>query len=249
MEVTQSFEAPINIKNAVNDVKSKDLESKQQTNYATAVITKQDQVTISPQGEANQQIDALFDKADAIYQSHITPNQQKTLDESYQKLDALFSSHSPTEKEQDAANTLFDKIDNIFNQAEKQLTPAEQEQLANIDIKLDELLGTDDTELENVFNDESERLFQQSEDLLTSRLSTQQKKKLDELNDKLNSLFESINPDDKKASVIFDKIDSILNQGYDKLSTDEKQKLEGYDNEIEQLFKTLDSKENNGKYY
>jgi hypothetical protein len=206
-------------------------------------------VTISPQGEINQQIDALFDKADVLYQSHITPNQQKTLDESYQKLDALFSSHSPTEQEQNAADLLFDKIDNIFNQAEKQLTPAEQEKLANIDNQLDKLLGTDDTELENIFSEESDRLFQESENLLTSKLSTLQKTTLDELNKKLNNLFESVNTDDEKANTLFDKIDSILNQGYEKLSTDEKQKLAGFDNEIDLLFKTLDSKEDNGKYY
>jgi len=249
MKITQSFDAAVNNVNLINEVKNKKSESSQQTNLDIANIPKNDQVTISLKGEVNQNIDALFDKADAIYQSHITPKQQKILDDSYQKLDALFSSNSTTEQEQNAANSLFDKIDHIFSQAEKQLTPAEQDQLANIDNKLDEILGTDDTQLEDLFSEESEHLFQQSEALLTSKLSTKQKKTLDELNDKLNTLFSSTNPDDKESSAIFDKIDAILNQGYDKLSGDEKQQLESFDREIDQLFETLDSKTDVGKYY
>lgn len=249
MKITQSFDSPVDNVNLINDIKASPLNSNQKTGSSTLVPPPIDQVTISYQGDINQKIDSLFDKADAIYQSHITPTQQKTLDESYQKLDVLFAGNDPTEQEQNAANALFDKIDSIFTQAEKQLTPKEKEQLVNIDEKLDKLLGTDSTQNESVFSKESDLLLQKSEDLLTSKLSTQQKKTLDELNLQLNTLFESVNFDDKEVSTIFDKIDSILNKGYDKLSGDEKQKLETFDKKIDLLFETLDSTENEGQYY
>lgn len=202
-----------------------------------------DEVSISSLGSINQKIDSLFTQADAIYQSHITPNQQKALNESYTKLDELFSNSSPSDHQQKNADILFSKIEQIFTQAEKQLTSSEKEQLAVIDSQLDELLGKEDMQLEYIFNEDVEKLFQQSEDLLTSKLSAEQKKSLDDLNNQLNSLFEKSNVEDETVDKLFDKIDNILNISFDKLSSNEKYKFDNYNQEIDELFKLREQQE------
>ena len=95
-------------------------------------------------------------------------------------------------------------------------------------------------QLEDDFSEKVDKLFQQSEDLLSSKLTTEQKKTLDGLNQQLNSLFEQNNVDDEAAEGLFDKIDNILNQGYEKLSNDEKNKLDNYHVEIDELFTQFD---------
>lgn len=247
MKITQNIDSALTNITANNAV-SEQINQQNNTTPPINSSTKETSVSISPQGSINQDIDTLFDKADAIYQSHITPKQQKALDENYAKLDELFSKNSPSDVEQKNADALFDKIDKIFEMAEKQLTPAEKEQLAAIDSKLDELLGAEDMQLEDAFSEEIESLFKQSEDLLTSKLSTEQKKSLDDLNEQLNALFEKNNGDDKAVDGIFDKIDSIINQGYDKLSANEKDKLTSLDKEIDQLFGQLDQHDSVGVY-
>ena len=74
----------------------------------------------------NQKLDSLFERTDEIYMSHITPQQKKALDESYQMLDKIFAQENPSELEQKQVDKIFTKIDSIFNQAESKLTPDEQ---------------------------------------------------------------------------------------------------------------------------
>jgi tRNA C32,U32 (ribose-2'-O)-methylase TrmJ len=248
MKITQNFDSPLTSTQAVNDIDSQKISNDKKLNSQPTVNSATDEVSISSQGMSHQKIDSLFNQADAIYQSHITPKQQKFLDESYAKLDELFNKSSPSELEQKNADGLFDKIDLVFEQAEKQLTPSEKDQLAVINTKLDELLGSQDMQLDDNFSEEVDKLFQQSEDLLTSKLSTEQKKTLDGLNKQLNALFEKSNVDDEGVEGIFDKIDNILNQGYDKLSNDEKNKLDDYDSEIDKLFNQFDPKDSDINY-
>jgi tRNA C32,U32 (ribose-2'-O)-methylase TrmJ len=243
MQITQNFDSPIT---GVKKSNSTDNIQVNNNNKTTSLSTA-DEISISSQGMNNQKIDSLFDKADAIYQSHITPAQQKSLNESYAQLDELYSKSSPSDQEQKNADAIFDKIDKIFEQAEKKLTPLEKEQLETINTKLDELLGAEDIQLENGFSEEIEQLFQKSNDLLTSKISTQQKKSVDELNQQLNSLFEKNNINDD-VNNLFDKINNILTQGYDKLSNDEKNKLEDYDVEIDELFDQIDEEYNEVSY-
>jgi hypothetical protein len=240
MKITQVFDSPLARTQTVNNTELQQISNDKMMNSLHETNSAIDEISISPQGKSHQKTDALFSQADAIYQAHITPKQQKLLNESYVQLDELFRQSAPSELEQKNANALFDKIDQVFEQAEKQLTPLEQEQLAAINIKLDDLLGTEELQLEDDFSEKVDKLFQQSEDLLSSKLTTEQKKTLDGLNQQLNSLFEQNNVDDEAAEGLFDKIDNILNQGYEKLSNDEKNKLDNYYVEIDELFTQFD---------
>jgi len=238
MRITPSIDSGL-VNTTTNNMVSAQVNEQNKASRLTSNSTEEVSVSISRQANLSNDIDVLFDKADSIFQSHITPAQQKALNESYAKLDELFSKNSPSDLEQKSADVLFDRIDKIFNMAEKQLTPSEKEQLAAIDTKLDELLGAEELKLEQGFSEEIDSLFQQSEGLLTSKLSTKQKKSLDDLNQQLNALFEKNNVADEAVNGIFDKIDSILEQGYDKLSVNDKEDLADIDKNIEQLFEQL----------
>ncbi len=244
MKINQSFDSPLINTQTVNNTENQQINNNKKLSSLTITPTGVDEVSISSQGSTYQKIDSLFNQADAIYQSHIPPKQLELLNESYAQLDELFSKSSPSDLEQKNADVLFDKIDHIFEQAEKQLTLPEKEQLVAINTKLDELLGTEELQLEDDFNEKIDTLFQQSDDLLNSKLTTEQKKTLDDLNKQLNSLFEKNNLNDEAAEGIFDKIDNILNQGYEKLSNDEKNKLNNYDTNIDELFSQLDQEYN-----
>lgn len=234
MKITQNFEptTPLvqNVNNATNMQVTPD--------KVTSIQANTDEVSLSSLGKANQKIDALFDQADAIYQSHIPSNQQKVLNESYDQLDEIYSKNSPSEVEQKHADALFDKIDEIFLQAEKNLSPLEEEQLDAINMKIDEILGNEDQ-----MDGELEQLFQQSDDLLSSKLTTKQKKSLDDLNQQLNTLFDKTNIDDEQVEKLFEKIASITNQGYENLSSNEKEKLAGIGTEIDELLSQFEQNE------
>jgi len=240
MKISQGNDASLISAQAISNIENQQMNKQGKANYLSATHSAVDEVSISSQGNTHQKIDSLFNQADEIYQSHITSKQLKLLNESYDELDQLFSNSSPSELEQKDADELFDKINHIFEQVEKQLSPSEKEQLAKINNKLDELLGTQDLQLEDNFSEKVDTLFQQSEDLLSSKLTTEQKKTLDDLNQQLNALFEKNNVDDEATEKVFDKIDNILNQGYEKLSNDEKNKLDGYHIEIDELFTELE---------
>lgn len=248
MKIGQSFDSPLISTQAINNTENQQANNHKDISSTPTAHSAIDEVSISSQGKSHQKIDSLFNQADAIYQSHITPKQLNLLNESYTQLDELFSKSSPSDFEQKNADVLFDKIDHVFEQAEKQLTPSEKKQLEAINTKLDELLGTEDLQLEDDFSEKIEQLFQQSDDLLNSKLTTEQKKTLDGLNQQLNSLFEKNNIDDEAAEGIFDKINNILNQGYEKLSNDEKDKLDNYDVEIDELFTQLDQEDDETNY-
>jgi len=124
----------------------------------------------------------------------------------------------------------------------------EEEQLETINTKLDELLGAEDIQLGDIMNEDIDKLFQQSENLLTSKLTTQQKKSLDELNQQLSSLYEKNKIDDEGVENIFSKIDSIIGQGYEKLTNNEKDKLDNLDSQIDELFTELDQNEVENNY-
>ncbi|NQZ22921.1 MAG: hypothetical protein HRT53_12800 [Colwellia sp.] len=248
MKISQSFDSPLISAQTVNDIESQQINNHKKLSSLPIAQSGIDEVSISSQGNTYQKIDSLFNQADAIYQSHIPPKQLKLLNESYAQLDELFSKSSPSELEQKNTDVLFDKIDQVFEQAEKQLTPAEKEQLVAINAKLDELLGTEDLQQEDEFSEKIDKLFQQSDDLLNSKLTTEQKKTLDGLNQQLNSLFEKSDVDDEAAESIFDKIDKILNQGYEKLSNDEKDKLDNYDIEINELITQLEQGSDESQY-
>jgi tRNA C32,U32 (ribose-2'-O)-methylase TrmJ len=239
MNITQNFDAAAPLGQNANNTSNVQVSHNQKAGSHSST----DEVSLSALGKSNQKIDSLFDQADAIYQSHITPSQQKVLNESYEQLDQLYSKSSPSDTEQKTADALFDKINNIFEQAEKKLTPLEEEQLESINTKLDELLGDEGFQLEDMMNEDIEKLFQQSEDLLTSKLTSKQKKTLDELNQQLSSLFEKSNIDNESVDKLFGKIDSIITQGYEKLSSKEKDQLDSFDTEIDDLFNQLDQEE------
>jgi len=114
MQITHSFNAPLNNVQTANSTHNAPIKSDTKASQLSTI----DEVSLSSFGKTSQKIDSLFEQADTIFQSHIPPNQQKVLNESYQQLDELFSKNSPAGHQQKNADVLFDKIDNIFKQAE-----------------------------------------------------------------------------------------------------------------------------------
>jgi len=68
MYIHQSLDAPLTSVYTTNSTKTQSENSKEQINYTGPVNTAVDVVTISAHGSLNQNIDSLFNKADAIYQ-------------------------------------------------------------------------------------------------------------------------------------------------------------------------------------
>ncbi|SFD00059.1 hypothetical protein [Pseudoalteromonas denitrificans] len=220
----------------------KSVQSDSQTTQSNNVKSIADKPNISEAGKVTQQIDSLFDKVDNIYMTHLSSEQKKELDTSYKKLDELFEKQELSPAQDKTINALFDKIDEIFTSAEKSLTPKEQETLANLDLKINDLLEVENKGFETQINEELDGLFSQREGLLTSKLSSQQKNELKGLNESLNALFDNLDSDEntQQANKLFEKIDNILQSSYNTLSEDDKNKVDQLDQNINNLFEELD---------
>jgi len=222
---------------SINQTNSLDIKLNNQESHSS------DTANISDLGKVTQQIDSLFDKVDNIYMTHLSGDQQKELESSYQQLDALFESEQPNKAQDKKINALFEKIDSIFTSAEKSLTPDEQETLSNLENKIDSLLEIENDGFENKINEELDSAFKQRDELLTSKLSSQQKNELKTLNESLNTLFDNFSDDENtaKANKLFEQIDNILQSSYNKLSDGDKNKVDEIDNNINNLFQDLES--------
>jgi 5'-3' exonuclease len=149
---------------------------------------------------------------------------------------------------------IFNKIDNIFTEAESSLTTKEQENLASIEIKIDELLEKENSFFDKNLN-ELDNLFTQRDEVLTSTLNSKQKDQLKQLNESLNNIYKAFDnspvhqESDKQVELLFNKIDSILNASFEQLSEKDKEKVNQYDNDIDTLLdKTLDFNNNEISY-
>jgi len=215
-------------------------EQSPKTNNPVSLST--DTLNISDLGKVTQEIDSLFDKVDNIYMTHLSADQKKELEASYQQLDSLFESEQPNDAQEKQINAIFEKIDNIFTAAEKSLTPDEQEALSKLENKIDNLLEIENEGFENQINEELDTAFKQRDELLTSKLTAQQKSELTSLNESLNTLFDNLSEDDntEKANKLFEKIDNILQSSYNKLSEEDKSTVNEIDNNINNLFQELE---------
>jgi len=95
----------------------------------TIQLKSKDPINISTLGKINQEIDSLFDKIDKIdniYLSHISAKQQKELTSSYDKLSDIFSNEQTVNDK--SVEKIFNKIDNIFTEAESSLTTVRKRQ-------------------------------------------------------------------------------------------------------------------------
>lgn len=221
---------------STNQTNNQDIKPVNQVTHAN------DTLNISDLGKVTQEIDSLFDKVDNIYMTHLSADQKKELETSYQQLDTLFESEQPTEAQDKKINALFDKIDSIFTSAEKSLTPDEQDTLSKLESKIDNLLEIENEGFESQINEELDFAFKQRDDLLTSKLSSQQKNELTSLNESLNALFDNLTNDgnNDKANKLFEKIDNILQSSYNKLSDSDKNKVDALDNNINNLYQDLE---------
>ena len=57
-------------------------------------------------------------------------------------------------------------------------------------------------------------------------------------------MFSTKNIDDEASNAIFDKIDNIISDGYNKLSPEKKQQVDALDTQIDELFTQLDKYNN-----
>lgn len=201
-----------------------------------------DTLTISDLGKVTQEIDSLFDKVDNIYMTHLSAEQKQELETSYQQLDTLFESKQPNEAQDKKINALFEKIDSIFTSAEKSLSPNEQDTLSKLESKIDNLLEIENEGFGSQINEDLDSAFKQRDELLTSKLSSQQKNDLKSLNESLNALFDNLTNDENndKANKLFEKIDNILQSSYNKLSESNKNKVDELDSNINNLFQDLE---------
>ncbi|MBU2968548.1 hypothetical protein KO527_04135 [Pseudoalteromonas sp. C2R02] len=201
-----------------------------------------DTLKISDLGKVTQEIDSLFDKVDNIYMTHLSAEQKQELETSYQQLDTLFESKQPNEAQDKKINALFEKIDSIFTSAEKSLSPNEQDTLSKLESKIDNLLEIENEGFGSQINEDLDSAFKQRDELLTSKLSSQQKNDLKSLNESLNALFDNLTNDENndKANKLFEKIDNILQSSYNKLSESDKNKVDELDSNINNLFQDLE---------
>ena len=94
-------------------------------------------ISLSTEGKLAQQIDAASDQIDDILLRHVTPQQEKELNDIYQKLDQLFEKDQLTGEEERSADALFEQVHNILETSVDKLSNGERE-------KVDQLVNTMD---------------------------------------------------------------------------------------------------------
>ena len=94
-------------------------------------------ISLSTEGKLAQQIDAASDQIDDILLRHVTPQQEKELNDIYQKLDQLFEKDQLTGQEERSADALFEQVHNILETSVDKLSSGERE-------KVDQLVNTMD---------------------------------------------------------------------------------------------------------
>ena len=112
MKIQNTISAQMKVETVQLHDKENPQNSVEKSNTANKIV---EVVNISEPAKMNQTIDILFDRADEIYMSHITPQQKKELAESYQLLDNIFTKENPSEIEQkNVDKTLSMFLENIL---------------------------------------------------------------------------------------------------------------------------------------
>lgn len=216
-----------------------------------------DAVRLSEESFMYQKLDDLYDQVDSIYLSHVSAADKKMLEKAYAELDALYQSDKSSDVQNQRADALFVQIDNIFNAASAHLSEDERQRIDQLNEKIDVLFEQyeDETfaELPDDVYAALEPLEKELDGILNSKLSAQQKDKLNELHQKIGRLFDQSahSEDDEQAiEAAFDKIDGIMNKSFAALSKEDKGRVEALENQIERLYDSLSgATEQLGGYY
>lgn len=209
-------------------------------------IDLSDTVQFSDQSMIHNQIDDLYSQVDGIYMSHVSAADKKTLEKAYAELDKLYQSGQTTEAQDKRAEELFGQIDKIFSSAEAKLSPEDKKKVDALNEKIDVLFEQYDEdyfeELPDELLAELEPLEQELDQILTSKLSKEQKDKLDGLHAQIGKLFERTEhseADEKAIEKAFDKIDNIMNKSFQALSDEDKQRVNQLESQIDGLFEVV----------
>ena len=196
-------------------------------------------VTLSPEAKSLQSLDALYEEVDSIYESHLSAKDVKAIDKLYSQLDDIFSKQQPTQGEQAEADKLIEKLDTIFESAERSLTAEDQTRLSKLDTQIEsieELLFENDLNmLSPEMEEQLDTLADEQNSILLSQVSAKEKKQLNAINEQLQHLFSSMelgDADQKQVTRLFDTLDSIMNQAFNKLSDQDQQRVSDLDEQI-----------------
>lgn len=126
-------------KNSIQQTKPQTKVSTIETTPTTA--SKSNNTILSTEGKITQQIDTTSEQIDDILLRHITPEQKDTLDGIYQKLDRIFEKDQLTDKEENAAEALFEQVHNILETSVNKLTKTERKTVDKLANKMDGLIS------------------------------------------------------------------------------------------------------------
>lgn len=219
-------------------------------NSSTSSLTQRkpgDIVLISEQSKIQNNIDGLYEQVDKIYMSHISASDKKSLENAYAELDKLFQSGQSTAADDKRAEQLFNQVDKIFNLAEAKLNPQEKQKIDALNSQIDSLFDDYEGDIFDELPDDLLRTIEPLEDeldkILSSRLSAEQKDKLEGLHNEIAKLFDKSDLTDKDEKAIekaFDKIDGIMNKSFDNLTAEQKQRVEALEGQIDGLFGAIE---------
>ena len=236
MQVNHSSINPLQQSNISSDKTITGTQGELTTNINTAST-----VQISEDAKINQQIDDLFNQVDEIFMSHLTPQQKAELKQSYKKLDEIFAHSGANAPISKAEEKIFDRIDNIFIEAEKSLSKEDLDKLNKLDDSINQLFGQEQLP-DDKFFEQLDALENDQTSLLMTSLSKKQKDEIDSLNKTLEAIFKQQNmskEDEEKVDKLFAGINSILNQGYNNLSQQNKDKVDALNESVETLYQGL----------
>lgn len=234
MEITNQFSSV-----AINQISEPHKQSTVSEHTRAEGRSNTEQVSISNLGMLSNEIDNVFDQMDNIYTSKLSQQQKSALESYYKELDQMFEKQSFSHEGEAKVDELFDKIDALYSQSEQQFTAQDWQALDKLNNKADHLIDREDSLFERL-DDQAQALESEQEDLLVSQLSSKEKQQLADYHQQLNSLFNATKDNDEASiNKIFDKIDSILNAGFEKLSDDEKKQFKTLEEKLDGLYSAL----------
>lgn len=220
-----------------------------------------DIVIFSQQTLMQSQVDDLYQQLDSVYLSRLSKADKKSLETAYAQLDQIFQTTQPSELQDQQAEKLFAQIDQVFTTAEAALTAADKHQIETLNDKLDGLfadfkvessevdsLEVDSLEVDSLEDVPVELLIEldplelELDKILSSNLSSEQKKELNTLHGQIGRLFdqnERAEQGNKAIEAAFDKIDGILNRSFEALPDADKQRVKLLESNIEDVFDAM----------
>ena len=108
-------------------------------NKALSVNSQSVELSLSKVGKLTQQLDQTSMEIDNILASHLSNEQQKSLNDIYQKLDKAFEADSGSPGQEQKIENLFEQAHNILETSVDKLSTREREQVDSLVNKMDYL--------------------------------------------------------------------------------------------------------------